>query len=507
MQKRSTLYKLILLLWIFFSLFLVAYPVRQSRQANDPRVAILLGISIGCLIVFWLGSVRDLVFSAAAVLCRRRMEVWQRGLRCEHPEGEPRFLLLYCTYNDFDPDSLLVSMEQDYRNYATVILDDSTKEEYKRQIDEFARRHGVEVVRRADRTHYKAGNLNHYLKGREDYDYFVVLDADEVIPRDFIRGVHRYFAASPRVGAVQARHAAKEGGNAFSSLLGMSVESNGKTAQAVKNFYGANALLGHGMAISRDCYERSGGFPPVVAEDISFAVHIRDAGYETVYAPDILCYESFPSDYVSLKKRQCKWTQGNLEYMQRYGRDIFRADMLWFEKLDLMLSHYMLPLTPCLSFLLVVCNILLGFFDYAVVRHSVFIYSLMTLFLLSPLLPDVFVYGRTRQRWRLLPYFALNIVTYASMAPMMLSTVVQGLFGRRAVFHVTPKGTRRFTFREGVHYAWDSLYFATVIALFCYLSCGTVLPASLVVGSCVLAPFAIWLANVRSHKEKRPDLL
>lgn len=500
MQKRGTLYKLILVLWVFFSLFLVAYLIRQSRQADNPYVAILLGISIGCLIVFWLGSVRDLMFSLAAVVCRRRMDAWQRALRCEDPKGTPRFLLLYCTYNDFDADSLLASMRQDYPSCATVILDDSTKEEYKRQVDEFARAHGAEVVRRPDRTHYKAGNLNHYLRGREDYDYFVVLDADEVIPPDFVRSVYRYFAASPRVGAVQARHAAKEGDNAFSSLLGMSVESNGKTAQAVKNFYGANALLGHGMAISRPCYEKTGGFPPVVAEDISFAVHIRDAGFETVYAPDVLCYESFPSDYVSLKKRQCKWTQGNLEYMQRYGRDILRARMRWFEKLDLMLSHYMLPLTPCLSFLLVLCNILLGFFDYAVVRHSVFIYSLMTLFLLSPLLPDVFVYGRTRQRWRLVPYFALNIVTYASMAPMMLSTVVQGLCGRRAVFHVTPKDSRSFSFREGIHYAWDSLYFAAVIALFCYVSCRTVLPASLVVVSCLLAPFAIWMANVRVRR-------
>lgn len=42
---------------------------------------------------------------------------------------------------------------------------------------------------------------------------------------------------------------------------------------------------------------------------------------------DILCYEEFPVNYVSLKKRQCKWTQGNLEYMKKYNKDIGKSKM------------------------------------------------------------------------------------------------------------------------------------------------------------------------------------
>ncbi|MBO7151101.1 MAG: glycosyltransferase, partial [Clostridia bacterium] len=369
MQKKAWVYKLVLILWVLFSLFLLDYLLRQCRAAENVFVMILLSLSVFSLIIFWLGSVRDLTFSVVFAILGKRMMRAYEPIWAKKTVQTPRFVLLYCTYNDFNAKALSFCMRQDYENFETVILDDSTKAEYKEEIDRFAVENGISVVRRKDRVHYKAGNLNHYLKDRVDYDYFVVLDSDERIPPDFIRRSLRYFAHDEKIGAVQARHVASRGHNAFQRLLGLSVESNGRTAQVVKNFYGSNALLGHGMAISLDCYRASGGFPPVVAEDISFAVQIKDAGYEIVYAPDIVCEEEFPSDYVSLKKRQCKWTQGNLEYMQKYNASIIGSKLRWFEKLDMILSHYMLPITPILSLVLVLSNILLGFFDYAVIEH------------------------------------------------------------------------------------------------------------------------------------------
>ena len=75
------------------------------------------------------------------------------------------------------------------------------------------------MVRRESRAGFKAGNLNNYLKGRTDYDYFVVLDSDEVIPPSFLRRAYAYFAADKKFGAVQARHVATAGKNVFQRLL------------------------------------------------------------------------------------------------------------------------------------------------------------------------------------------------------------------------------------------------------------------------------------------------
>lgn len=96
-------------------------------------------------------------------------------------------------------------MRQDYENFETIILDDSSKSEYLKRIDDFAERPGVTVVRRSDRAGFKAGNLNHYLQGRTDYDYFVVLDSDEVIPENYIKEVLKYYAYSPRSGRGSSR--------------------------------------------------------------------------------------------------------------------------------------------------------------------------------------------------------------------------------------------------------------------------------------------------------------
>lgn len=160
----------------------------------------------------------------------------------------------------------------------------------------------MEIVRRKNKKGYKAGNLNNYLAGRTDYDYFVVLDSDELIPPDYIRRVLKYFAYNKNCGAVQAKHKAKKGENVFQRLMRFCVGSNGETVQVIKNFYGANALIGHGMTISRDCYEKTGGFPLVVAEDISFAVEIKKAGLEIIYIPPIFfATKSSPSTTFRLK--------------------------------------------------------------------------------------------------------------------------------------------------------------------------------------------------------------
>ena len=411
-------------------------------------------------------------------------------------------LLLYCTCNDFNAASLSVCRKQKYPNFKTVILDDSSDPEYIRDIDRYvAQNKNIEVVRRSDRKGYKAGNINNYLKGRTDYDYFVILDSDEIIPSDFIMKALKYFAYNEKCGAVQAKHEATNGENLFQRLMGLCVGSNGTTVQVVKNFYGANALIGHGMMITRECYEKTGGFPLVVAEDISFAVDIKNAGLDIIYAPDILCYEEFPVNYVSLKKRQCKWTQGNLEYMREYNRDIGRSKMSWFEKLDIKLSHYSLPIVPMLSFLLVICTLALGFLGYTVINYSLIIYAIMVVFLCSPMIPDMIVYRKSKDILLLVPYFMVNIATYASLAPMMLRTVLLGAFGKKAVFTVTPKQSENFSFEEIIRYSWDSVLFATAIGVLSFFACGSILPVIFISVGCALAPFIIALSNISVRKK------
>lgn len=517
MKKKPTLYIIVFAVWAGCAA-LLAFCLAQMipAVAGEPwrrgLIIALLSLNTAILAALWLGSIKDLVFSLAYALRRKALK---RALQRQAAEGEralagaaeplPRVLLLYCTCNDFNEQALSRCRRQNYGNCKTVILDDSTDPACKRAAAKYALHHSnVEVVRRQDRSGYKAGNLNNYLRGRSDYDYFVVLDSDEVIPPDFISKALRYFAADENCGAVQARHVASEGKNAFQRLLGRSVAGNGRTVQVIKNFYGANALLGHGMMISRRCYQRAGGFPHVVAEDISFAVEIRNAGLSILYAPDIECSEEFPSSYLALKKRQCKWTQGNLEYMKRYSGQIFSAKMAWFEKADIILSHYSLPVVPVLSFLLTVCTVALGFLGYPVIGYALAVYAVMLLFLCSPMLPDLFLCRGKTNFLLLVPYFIVNVATYASLAPMMLRTVALGLLGKKAVFLITPKGEGRTTVKQALAGTWGSVAFALAVGGMALWACGSILPVIFIFAGCLAAPFLALLSDWKL-KERLPE--
>lgn len=505
MKKKPTLYIVILAVWAACTALLAVclaklVPAVEGAAWQRGLIIALLSLNTLILAVLWLGSIKDLIFSIAYAVRRRAIERSYAALSAYDyiPSPAPRFVLLYCTCNDFNEKALTKSRRQNYTAFKTVILDDSTDPAYRRAVNKYALHHSnVEVVRRQDHTGYKAGNLNNYLQGRTDYDYFVVLDSDEVLPPDYIRKVLRYFNFDENCGAVQARHVASEGENAFQRLMGRSVASNGRTVQVIKNFYGANALIGHGMTISRACYQKTGGFPLVVAEDISFAVDIRDAGFNILYAPDIECEEEFPVSYLSLKKRQCKWTQGNLEYMKKYSGEIVSSKMRWFEKVDIVLSHYSLPVVPVLSFLLTVCIVALGFLGYPVIGYALAVYAIMVVFLCSPMLPDLFICRKGSNFLLLIPYFLVNVATYASLAPMMLRTVALGLLGKKATFLVTPKQARSVSAKEAFAGTWGSVVFAVAVGGMALWACGSILPVIYITVGCLAAPLLAVLSNWR----------
>ena len=154
-----------------------------------------------------------------------------------------------------------------------------------------------------------------------------------------------------------------------------------------------------------------------------------------------------------------------------------------------------------LSFLLVICTLALGFLGYTVINYSLIIYAIMVVFLCSPMIPDMIVYRKSKDILLLVPYFMVNIATYASLAPMMLRTVLLGAFGKKAVFTVTPKQSENFSFEEIIRYSWDSVLFATAIGVLSFFACGSILPVIFIAVGCALAPFIIALSNISVRKK------
>jgi len=464
MKKSPGLYLIIIAAWLCLVAITLAPLLLEVQRSDDYGwgVATLVIMSTVFVGYFWLNGTKDVIYTIYYYLNRKRLlkplpaHFW----KTTKGEVEPYVLLVYCTCNDFNGASLLASMQQRYKNYDVVILDDSTKESSLMEVDAFAKEHGLYVIRRDNNIGFKAGNLNNFLR-KATFDYFVILDSDEIIPGNFITRSLDYFAYYRNAGIVQANHIATRNVNEFMNLFAIGVNSHWLTYQAVKHQRGFLSLLGHGAMVSRECYETAGGFPHLVAEDLCFSIEARNKGFFTVFAPDIICEEEYPINYLAFKKRHSKWTQGNMEFIKKYTGKIITSRMSWFEKMDIVLFTYNLPLTAFFAFYVIINVIALPLLHYDM-QYPTWLLIPTIIFLIAPMLNDIiFYFGKLKAR-RLLWYLAHSMLLYGSMFFISLKSSCQSIFNK-SIFLVTPKDHYQISFAEAMKANRAELIFACAI--------------------------------------------
>lgn len=455
---------------------------------------------------FWFNGTKDFIYVIWYYTNRKRILKEFEGIQeVQLPKELPRVLLVYCTCNDFDAHSLDKCIEQSYdrEKMHVAILDDSSKTEYIEEIDNYASEHkSIELVRRITNKGYKAGNINNYLLGKDDYDYVVILDSDEILDKDFIVKALKYFKYYDNIGLVQASHKATRNRNAYMDIFHIGVNSHWPTYQSMKHIYGFTSMLGHGAMISKQCYNDVGGFPELVAEDLCFSIEARNKGYMTAFAPDIVCEEEYPVDYLAFKKRHSKWTQGNLEFIKKYTGKIMHSKMKWFEKLDIVMFTYNLPLTALFAFYIILNIVILPVLGVVNVLplFPVWLIVPTIVFFFAPMLNDLFAYFGKMNIFKLLRYQICVIFQYGSMMYTSLKSALLGMFGKKAVFVVTPKANKKVGLLKAIVLNLPELLFATTLSVLSFIFTGSILPVILIAGSCCGAIFLSLLGNIRKTK-------
>ena len=511
MKKSPALYVVMFAIWTVLAVFLwynfvrviidVPFNIPSDEVSKGVKITAAVLLSLNALFIsyFWLNGVKDFIYVvwyyiAKSALIKRHEEIIDEKV----DDYSAKVILAYCTCNDFDGNSLLKSMQQDYENFETVILDDSNDKKYKQTIDKFAARNGVKVVRRKDRKGFKAGNINHYLLDetvKNSYDFVVILDSDEILPHNFIKESLKYFVKYKNVGIVQANHISTRNRNLFMKLFHIGVNSHWPTYQTMKHFYGFSTMLGHGAMISRECYLAAGGFPNLVAEDLCLSIEARNHGYYVAFAPNIVCQEEYPIDYVAFKKRHSKWTQGNLEFIKKYTKKIIKSKMKWYEKADIVLFTYNLPLTAIFAFFIflnLVFAPLLGINLGAVYKLWMIIPTII--FFFSPMLNDVITWITKLNPLRNIVYFFSVIVLYGSMLTTSLLSALLGMCGKKAKFIVTPKTTSKISFWQAVKFQRNEIIFSSLL-LTIGLVMHNVLSVVLIIATGYLSLFLLFFSN------------
>ncbi len=514
MKKSPALYITMLLIWTGLTVFLwVNFIPKIIEVPFLGEGAISLGFQVGARILlglnalfisyFWLNGVKDFLYVIWYYIFRKRLyKRYYEVIDTDVSRAKDKILLAYCTCNDFDGESLTRSIHQTYSNFDIVILDDSTTEEYKQKVNDYALAHGIKVVRRKDRQGFKAGNINHYFQSEEckekGYNYYVILDSDEILPENYLYESLKYFYAYDNVGIVQANHISDRNRNFFMNLFHIGVNSHWPTYQTMKHFYGFSTMLGHGAMIKRDCYEKTGGFPPLVAEDLCLSIEARAYGYYVAFAPNIVCREEYPVDYVAFKKRHSKWTQGNLEFIKKYTGKIARSKMRWYEKMDIVLFTYNLPLTAVFAFF-IFANLMIApllRIDVGAV-YAVWMIVPTVVFFFSPMLNDFITWAFRLPLWRTVAYTFSVVMLYGSMLTTSLISATLGIFGKKAKFIVTPKSSREIGWGFALKFQWKELVFSTLLLIISILFHRGILPVALIIITGYSSIALLFFSNIR----------
>ena len=460
--RRPSMYLVVFGVWIATVLWFGEVLVDLVRAGDTWWIRAMTMYFVLFVSIAWLYGIYNLSVIAFATLHRKRMKRRpQPPLASPALTTIPPVAVLYTTYNDFSEDAARTCVDLNYPDMTVYLLDDSTDPVYKRRVDSFAALHpGVQVVRRENRTGFKAGNLNHALDTVVDQPYFVVVDADERLPSDFLARLVPRIEADETLGFIQANHRSMQDGELLQRDMYVGVDVHWKWYQPLRNQYGFVMFLGHGAILRRDAWTAAGGFPHLVSEDLAFAIAAREQGYVGAFAEDVVCLEEFPDSVRNFRRRHVKWSRGTAEFLDHYvGRLLRSRRMTTAEKLDILLPTVNLPLTLCFFLFMFIAGVALPIaageaqamtvdlrltsFQVPVFRlpasfdalHRWDLYAVTLLTILSPVM--AFALDLWRTPIKLGRFLVRSTALYATLAPLTAIAVIGYITTKKAQFIVT----------------------------------------------------------------------
>jgi hypothetical protein len=230
----------------------------------------------------------------------------------ERPPASPgRSVDVYiCTYDEAASvlEATLAGCALMSYSHTTWLLDDGSRPE----IAELARQWGARYMTRPDKSHAKAGNINHALP-LTDGELVLVLDADHVPLPDALDTMVGYFD-DPEVALVQTPHDFSNHDSIQHYDLGRHEQSVFFSAICVgKDHHDAAFWCGSCALIRREALLSIGGVATdTIAEDFHTTIKLHRRGWHTHYDDRIIAQGRAPHDLAAYLLQRDRWARGNL---------------------------------------------------------------------------------------------------------------------------------------------------------------------------------------------------
>lgn len=362
--------------------------------------------------------------------------------------------------------------------HTVQVLDDST-DETRTLVDRLAvelrgQGHDVQVLRREDRTGYKAGALDHAMQQAEA-DYYCIFDADFAPPPDFLERTMAVMLAKPQIGIVQARwgHLNRDE-SILTRAQALGIDGHFAIEQPARAWNGLFMNFNGTAGVwRRAAIEAAGGWEhDTLTEDMDLSYRSQLAGWEPWFVWDLEAPAELPDDINAFKSQQFRWAKGSIETAIKLLPRVFRDPSFgWMAKMQAVfhMTHYLVhPIMLWMALMFYPVVAWSGLYE-----HPLPFGVLVALILVSTMAPS-FLYsyaqrtlhpGKAFSRIRTIPVLSLLGI---GIALSNTRAVAEAVLGRRSAFVRTPKRGEHEQVKYRVRLPWLAMG-EILLGLYCWI--------------------------------------
>ena len=253
------------------------------------------------------------------------------------PESpESTFLVLFPAYSE---DRVIVGsvkkfLLQNYPQdkYHVAVISDHQQESTERLLSDLP----VTLLRPVFDKSSKAKALQYAISEVSgQYDYVVVLDADNIVETDFLHRLNILLKEGYK--AVQCHRCAKNSDSSVSVLDGVSEEINNTLFRKAHNLIGlSSALIGSGMCFDYSWFSSQVTKLTTAGEDRELEVFLLREGIYIKYADDILVFDEKVSSADNFQRQRQRWMSAQvncfLSMLRHLPEAVIRLNINYIDK-------------------------------------------------------------------------------------------------------------------------------------------------------------------------------
>lgn len=252
-----------------------------------------------------------------------------------YPDVEPshRYAILISARNEENVIGQLLDSirEQDYPTElldAYVVADNCTDSTHT-----VAEEHGATVFARHNMQKVGKGYALDYLlrcirklKGKDYYDGFFVIDADNLLDRRYVREMDKCFSAGNRI-VTSYRNSKNYGDNWISSGYSLWFLHEARHLNNARTLLGTScAISGTGFLVCKDIINKQGGWKHyLLTEDIEFTIDNIIKGEKITYCHAAMLYDEQPKKFSQSWHQRLRWSKGFLQVIRKHGGQLLKG--------------------------------------------------------------------------------------------------------------------------------------------------------------------------------------